>query len=103
MIYVNEVEEPFEVDGLVTLDGIHLYRRSYIGDAMFLDRGTTIELGLVHRLFNANGFGGYLFDGTTALGRFFIVPPADTLEELLDTLSKQEDKAVLAYAMYGRR
>ncbi len=101
MIYVNAVEEPFEVDGLVTLDGIHLYRRAYVGDAMFLDNGNSYELGFVHKLFNACGDGGYLFDGTSPLGRFFIVPPTDTLEELLNTLEKQEDKAVLAYAMYG--
>lgn len=59
-------------------------------------------MGFVHKLFNAGGEGGYLFDGDTALGRFFIVPPADTLEELLRTLEKQEDNAVLAFAMYGQ-
>lgn len=102
MIYVHEVSAPFEVDGLVTLDGIHLYRRAFVGDVMFLDMGKSYRLGFVHKLFNAAGDGGYLFESDTPLGRFFIVPPADTMNELMETLERQEDKAVLAYAMYGR-
>lgn len=102
MIYAHEVETPFEIDGLVTLDGIHLYRRAFVGDVMLLDRGNSYRLGFVHKLFNASGEGGYLFESDTPLGRFFIVPPADTLVEVMETLECQEDKAVLAYAMYGR-
>lgn len=102
MIYVHEVSEPFEIDGLVTLDGIRFYRRAFVGDVMLLDRGSSYRLGYVHKLFNAGGDGGYLFDAATAMGRFFIAPPADTLVELVETLERQEDKAILAYAMYGR-
>ena len=102
MIYVHEVSEPFEIDGLVSLDGIHLYRRAFVGDVILLDRGKSYRLGFVHKLFNANGDGGYLFESNTPLGRFFIVPPADTLAELMETLERQEANAVLAYAMYGR-
>ena len=101
MIYVHEVSQPFEVDGLVTLDGIHLYCRAFVGSVMLLDNGKSYRLGFVHKLFNADGDGGYLFDSDTSLGRFFIVPPADTMEELLDTLERQEEIAVLACAMYG--
>lgn len=104
MIYIKEYSKPCEVPGLVTFDGLTYYRKAVVGDVRYQDDRPGVgsdHVGFAYRLYNAHGSGPYIFDGGVKLGQWIGSPVAESLAGLSIELSDREDKALLAYALYG--